>query len=141
VWKVLAEGGTAVQVTKQGGFTAFESADGKHLYYSKISAGPGVWRVPVDGGEESLVLDQPGAGGWGTWALVDDGIYFINSKSKGGPAVEFFSFARHEIKRIVGLANVNEFVSGLAVSPDRRWILYTQQDPISSDIMLVENFR
>ena len=140
VWKVPAEGGEAVQVTKHGGSTTFESADGKYLYYSKGSIASGVWRVPVEGGEESLVLDQPGAGSWGSWALADDGIYFINLKSKGGPAVEFFSFDRQEIRRIVGLEGINEFVSGLAVSPDRRWILYTQQDPISSDIMLVENF-
>jgi len=140
VWKVPVESGEAVQVTKQGGFTTFESAGGKYLYYSKGSVSPGVWRIPVVGGEESLVLDQPGAGSWGQWALEDDGIYFINLKSRGGPAIEFFSFERHEIRRIVGLESVNEFVSGLAISPDRRWILYTQQDPISSDIMLVENF-
>jgi eukaryotic-like serine/threonine-protein kinase len=141
VWKVPAEGGEAVQVTKHGGFTTFESADSKHLYYSKGSIAPGVWRVPVEGGEESLVLDQPGAGSWGQWALVDDGIYYINPKSKRGSAVEFFSFETHELRRIVGLEGVNEFVSGLAVSPGRRWILYTQDGPISSDIMLVENFR
>ena len=141
VWKVSAEGGTAVQVTKQGGFTPLASVDGKHIYYSKGSSGRGVWRVSVEGGEETLVLDQPGAGDWGSWALVESGIYFINLQSKGGPAVEFFSFAGREIKRMVGLRNVSEFVSGLAVSPDRRWILYTQQDPIRSDIMLVNNFR
>ena len=141
VWKEPAEGGQAVQVTKYGGSTTFESADGKYLYFSKGSLARGVWRIPVEGGEESLVLDQTGAGSWGSWALVDDGIYFINLESKGGPAVEFFSFDRHEISRIVGLEGVNEFVSGLTISPDRRWILYTQQDPISSDIMLVENFR
>jgi len=33
------------------------------------------------------------------------------------------------------------FVQGLAVSPDERWFLYTQEDQRSSDIMLVENFR
>lgn len=140
VWKEPAEGGEAVQVTKHGGSTTFESADGKFLYYSKDPVAQGVWRVPVDGGEEVLVLDQPGAGVWRSWALSDDGIYFINRKSKGGPAVEFFSCDSLEIRRVVRLEGTNEFVSGLAISPDRRWILYTQQDPISSDIMLVENF-
>jgi hypothetical protein len=33
------------------------------------------------------------------------------------------------------------FLAGLAVSPDERWVLYTQEDQRSSDIMLVENFR
>jgi hypothetical protein len=30
---------------------------------------------------------------------------------------------------------------GMAVSPDGRSLLYTQEDERSSDIMLVENFR
>nr|MBA2647064.1 hypothetical protein [Pyrinomonadaceae bacterium] len=30
---------------------------------------------------------------------------------------------------------------GLSVSPDERWVLYTQYDRKGSDIMLVENFR
>jgi hypothetical protein len=32
-------------------------------------------------------------------------------------------------------------VRGLTVSPDGRWILYTQFDQRGSDIMLMENFR
>jgi hypothetical protein len=39
------------------------------------------------------------------------------------------------------MQNVNEFVSGLEVSPDGQRILYTQQDRLAGDIMLVENFR
>ena len=35
VWKVPAAGGQAVQITKRGGFAAFESQDGKSLYYAK----------------------------------------------------------------------------------------------------------
>jgi Tol biopolymer transport system component len=139
LWKVPVQGGPAVQVTRHGGFTSFESADGKFLYYSK---GPiGVWRVPVDGGEETLILDTPAAGGWGAWAVVDDGIYFINNRVKGQYAVEFFNFATRQVTRIAAMENVNEFGSGLAISPDRQRILYTQQESLAGDIMLVENFR
>ncbi len=139
LWKVRAEGGEAVQVTRHGGFTSFESADGKSLYYSK--GPPGVWRVPVDGGEETLILDIPNAGGWGAWTVVDDGIYFINTAAKGTTAIDFFSFATRAVKRITVMQDVNEFVSGLEVSPDGQRILYTQQDKLAGDIMLVENFR
>jgi sugar lactone lactonase YvrE len=124
---------------KHGGFTSFESADGKFLYYSKGAIG--VWRVPVDGGEETLIFDTPGVGGWGTWTMADDGIYFINTEGKGMPAIDFFSFTTRQTKRITVMQNVNEFVNGLAISPDRQRILYTQQDSLASDIMLVENFR
>jgi Tol biopolymer transport system component len=139
LWKVPAEGGQALQVTRRGGFTSFESVDGKFLYYSK--GPPGVWRVPVDGGAETLILDIPRAGGWGAWAVVDDGIYFINTAVKGAYAIDFFSFATRQVKRITVIENVNEFVSGLAVSPDGQRILYTQQDSLAGDIMLVENFH
>ncbi len=141
VWKTPVDGGQAVQLTKQGGFTAFESADGKYLYYSKNSGCPGVWRIPTDGGEEVLVLRQPGAGNWGQWALANDGIYFINLKADAGQSVELFSFATQNTTRVVVLGKIDEFVSGLAVSPDGHHILYTQQDPVNSDIMLVEDFR
>jgi Tol biopolymer transport system component len=35
VWKVPAEGGAPVQVTRNGGCVAFESPDGKSVYYTK----------------------------------------------------------------------------------------------------------
>jgi Tol biopolymer transport system component len=141
VWKTPVEGGQAIQITKEGGFSAFESADGKYLYYSKSPGTPGVWRVFTDGGPEVLVLDQPGAGEWGHWALVEEGIYFINPKTEGGYTLELFRFATQTTTRVVALEKVDEFVSGLAISPDRHQILYTQQDPLNSDIMLVEDFH
>jgi Tol biopolymer transport system component/DNA-binding winged helix-turn-helix (wHTH) protein len=140
IWKMRAEGGPAVQVTKQGGFQAFESTDGKYLYYSK-GPGPGVWRLPTEGGQEVLLLNQSGAGCWGEWALADEGIYFINGKWDTGFRVDLFSFSSQDITHVVGLDKVNDYVSGFAISPDHHQILYTQRDPISSDIMLVENFH
>ena len=81
IWKAPVAGGEAQQVTKQGGFAAFESPDGKYLYYAKLDVA-GLWRIPVEGGQESLVLDQLKPRQWGYWAVTDDGIYFINSESE-----------------------------------------------------------
>jgi Tol biopolymer transport system component len=131
-----------VQVTKQGGFAAFESPDGKFIYYAKGQSAPGIWRIAVEGGEETLVLDQPKAGYWGYWAVVDEGIYFVNAESKQHPVIEFFSFATRRVRQIAVMEKeASKWNPGFAISPDGRWILYTQVDQSDSNIMLVENFR
>ena len=48
VWRVPASGGAAVQVTRDGGYTAFESEDGK-LYYNKSDNETKLWRCNLDG--------------------------------------------------------------------------------------------
>ncbi len=121
VWKVPAAGGQAVQITKRGGFAAFESQDGKSLYYAKGIRLDGLWRVAVNGGEEAPVLDFPKASFWGYWALVETGIYFVNTEARPQPALQFLSFAE---RRVVQVATLDRkpvpFVSGIAVSPDGR---------------------
>jgi len=140
VWKMPVEGGPAVQITRHGGFTAFESMDGRYIYYAKNNGCPGVWRIPADGGDETLVLSKGGAGNWGQWTLADNGIYFINYKPEG-LSVSLFNLATQKVTRVVELANANAFLAGLATSPDGKEILYTQQDSVTSDIMLVEDFH
>jgi Tol biopolymer transport system component len=140
IWKVPAEGGQAMQVTRQGGFFALESPDGQFVYYTKHDdANPALWRVPVDGGEEALVHDLVKPANWGQWAVVDEGVYFVNSTEPSSPAIEFFDFATSQVRPIARLEKPT--IAGLAVSPDGRWILYTQVDRQENDIMLVENFR
>ncbi|MGH9959784.1 MAG: winged helix-turn-helix domain-containing protein, partial [Pyrinomonadaceae bacterium] len=141
VWKVPVEGGEAVQLTKNGGFRTYESPDGKFMYYSKLDAS-GLWRIPVEGGEESPILDQLQKGYWQAWSVVDRGIYFINPAPKPPATIEFFSFATRRVTRIASLEKESfKWGSTLAISPDGRWVLYTQLDQSGSDIMLVENFR
>ena len=141
VWKVRADGGRAVQVTKQGGFRAFESTDGKFMYYTKASVS-GLWRVPVNGGKETAVLDFPRATLWGYWALVNDGIYFVDAEIGSRAALRFFSLGTGRISHVMALAESPiAYWPGLAISPDGGWLLYTQVDSRSGDIMLVDNFH
>ena len=144
IWKIPASGGSAVQVTKRGGLFARESADGKYLYYSKTRSFGGLWKAPVDGGAETLVLLAVKFGR--NFAVTDRGIYFMglaggNVRARGGDqaAVQFFSFATGTA-RIV-LRTERPAYIGLAVSPDERSLLYTQVDRQDSDLWLVENFR
>ncbi len=141
IWKMPATGGAAVQVTRQGGFEGFESPDGKYFYYAKARQAPGLWRIPVSGGEETLVLNHHSAGYWRYWAVMEQGIYFATAAS-GRPRIEFFSFATSKVTPVATIDKaIDSNIWGLTVSPDSRWILYTQLDQGGSDIMLMENFR
>jgi hypothetical protein len=136
-----AAGGPAVQVTRQGGFAAFESPDGRFLYYAKGLTVPGLWRIPTNGGEETEVISSLEAGYWGDWAVVEGGIYYLDTTTTK-PAIAFFDFTTHRNTRVFDLENPPaRSAPGLAVSPDKKTILYTQLDALNSDIMLVENFR
>ena len=141
VWKVPSAGGASVQVTRNGGFAAFESHDGRSLYYAKGIEVNGLWSVPVTGGEEQPVLEFPDVGYWGYWAVAQNGIYFVNTDTRPY-ALEFFDSAARRTVHIASLARAPiAWDSGLALSPDEQTLLYVQEDQVSSDIVLVENFR
>jgi Tol biopolymer transport system component/DNA-binding winged helix-turn-helix (wHTH) protein len=139
LWKVPFKGGAPIAVTRNGGIFAAESADGRFLYYSKLDV-PGVWKMPLHGGEEIRVLDQLSGLDWSNWALGRNGIYFIGTvDTQPHATVQFFEFATHKIIPIWTLEKPAGL--GLALSADGRSILYVQNDFRESAIMLVKNFR
>jgi Tol biopolymer transport system component len=139
LWKEPSDGGGAVQLTRQGAREGWGSSDGQFVYYTKGFGIPGIWRVPVTGGEEKQILDDAIQG---FWALLDNGIYFVNPKSTPHPTIEFFNFATGHRTRIATVEKDLQLVyPSLAVSPDGRSLLYVQVDSFESDIMLAENFR
>jgi hypothetical protein len=124
-------------VTKNGGVYGIESDDGRFLYFSKI-AQPGVWKMLLDGGEEFSVSDQPS--GWFNWALTRSGIYFLNANVTPN-RIEFLDFATRQITPIFSLEKAAPPFGGLAISPDRKELLFSQIDQDDSYLMLVKNFR
>jgi Tol biopolymer transport system component len=148
LWKTQLSGGPPVQVTRNGGIFAAESVNGRFLYYSKFES-PGIWRMPVNGGEENRILDRPAGEDWDNWALDQNGIYFVDlarrtvsGEANPRPAiVKFLDFATGAETSIFTLtADKPYYVFGLAASPDRNSILYDQRE-YESSIMLVKNFR
>ncbi len=142
LWKMSIPGGPPVQITKKGGVFAVESEDGRFLYFVKFDA-PGIWRMPLDGGEEKLVLPRAGGHEWFNWALTRTGIYFRDSgKSENKDTVgvlKFFDFATGKTTTVTATDQPGGV--GLAVSPDGRSILYDDKGDAESTIMLVKNFR
>ena len=80
------------------------------------------------------------AGHWGYWAVVENGIYYLDTTAK--PGIAFLDVKSRRTTRVFDLENrPAREAPGLAVSPNKGTILYTQLDALSRDIMLVENFR
>jgi Tol biopolymer transport system component len=128
-----ASGGEAVRITLGGGDIPRESPDGKWLYYTKRDPDT-LWRIPIDGGGEAKVLDA--LEGW--WTVGKEGIYFNVVDKQGHSKICLQEFATGKIRTIGTTERPVAF--GMAVSPDGRTLLYTQDDP-GLDLMLVENFR
>src|SRR5438552_6152456 len=140
VWKMLSACGSAFQVTRCGVYGGFESPDGRFLYYAKGATVPGLWRIPTAGGEETEVIGTLEAGYWGYWAVVENGIYYLDTTAK--PEIVFLDFNTNRTTRVFDLEHLPaRQAPGLAVSSIDGAILYTQLDALSRDIMLVENFR
>jgi Tol biopolymer transport system component len=141
IWKVPLPGGEAVQVTQNGGEVAYESDDG-FLYYYRESPVPRVWKAPVGGGEEIPVLDLPSRFRWGWWTLTKQGIYFIDRNTLPRPTIKFFDLmTRRETPITEFEKEPPQWMSSLTVSPNGQWLLYTQIESDTEDIMLVENLR
>jgi hypothetical protein len=134
------EGGEPVQVTKQGGRTAFESADGQFIYYAKTPERE-IWRMPLAGGQESPLSPRIHVEHWSGWSVSDNGIFFLGEESSQHPVLKFFDFSATRIKDVATLKRPVPWRSWISASADGRVILYPQQDQEESNIMLLENFR
>jgi serine/threonine protein kinase len=149
IWKIPASEPykPAVQVTRNGGFEALESPDGKRLFYVKLHQG--LWSMPAEGGDETPVLQnlQPAF-----WAVSEKGIYFFDftrSSPDAGTPLEFFEFATRIVTHVRTIPKVVQLTfqltmttsPSMSVTRDGRWIAWVQVDHQDSDLMLIENFR
>jgi Tol biopolymer transport system component len=137
IWKISSEGGQAYQVTREGGITAFDGGEG-HLYYVKDRT-PGIWRMPVEGGQETLVIASLHPDDAANWQVVDRGIYFIR-RDATGPAIAFYSFITEKTLRTAVLDQVPHDAA-FSVSADRQWFLFSKTEQPESDILLIEDIR
>jgi serine/threonine protein kinase len=134
VWKVSSGGGQAVQLTHGGGLIASESPDEKWLYFSGEGTNSSLRKMPAGGGDETQVL--PSIANW-NFAVMDDGAYFV-TRTGQHLAIEFIDFATRKTQVI---APVGDGYFGFSVSPDRKWILYSQKIPSTSELVLVDGLR
>jgi WD40-like Beta Propeller Repeat len=71
------------------------------------------------------------------WTLSQAGIYFVPDEAPR--SLRYFEFAAGQVRPIFEVDK--DFSSGLSVSPDGRWIIYSLRGDENSDIMIVDHFR
>ena len=141
VWRRELSTGQETQVTRHGGFAAFESYDAKTLYYSRFEGG-GIWSMPTGGGEEQQITAALHRGYWGHFAVTDSGIYFVDSDAEPGPAVMYYNFQTRRLTPVLTLKQnpVPWEAANLAASRDGRLVFYVQAEFRNSTIAMAENF-
>jgi Tol biopolymer transport system component/DNA-binding winged helix-turn-helix (wHTH) protein len=151
VWKMPRAGGPAERITQHGGLSATESPDRRFLYYAKHGVSPtSIWRVPVNGGEETVVVD--GVSNSLNFVVANRGLYFlaVADATPGPPAavfhratqrtsIDFFEFATG--KRTTLFQIGKQAWAGMALSHDERSLLYSVMDSAGGNLMLVDTFR
>ena len=133
-----AHGGEAVQVTHHGGFDLAFSPDGRWMFYSRERApNTSIWRMPVAGGEESMVISS--AIGGHVFA-TQRRLYFTEQAHESSScAIRVLDLATGEIKTLAVTDRLLR--SRLGVSRDEKSIYFTQVDDDGMDLMLVADIR
>lgn len=141
IYRRPATGGDAVAIPAESGDFPVESADGDILYFAveepdgeKIHAAP----VKASASANQPVLSgMPAIDDHSCWTVVRGGIYFVPAAD--AKSLQYFDFTARRVRKV--FATDKPFVNGLSVSPDGRFILYTQLDAVGSDLMLVDHFH
>jgi Tol biopolymer transport system component len=153
VWKAAADGSGPRALTTQGGGQPAESPDGKFLYYGKQRE---IWRVPSEGGTEEPAVQPENGFIMGGGKVTAKGVYYVEwrqdrdmrmRRGRGGGmpfnsapiTVCFYDFGTRKSTPIFE-TEVMDF-SGIAISPDGKYILYPKVDASETTLMLVEGFK
>jgi Tol biopolymer transport system component len=136
IWRQSVAGSDLYQVTKQGGFEAFESSNSKYVYYTKGYEDPvGLWRVPLGGGLEELVSDEIRQG---DWALFGNSAFYLDRDGK----LKQLDLETRQSRPIAELGRAaSHWLSGFCISPDGRRVLYQRFDEGESDLNMLLDFE
>jgi len=140
IWKRCLGDDETFQVTTNGGFLAFESPDGRYLYYLKATSGP-LYRMPVQGGDEEQIVDSVFRR---NIAVNEEGVYFISPLDSADEAryrIGKYDPRSEVVETIVVFPKGMQPSVGLSVSKEADAIAYSEFVRQESDLMLVEGFR
>jgi len=139
IWKVSSEGGRAIKIAATEATFPLESPDGQYVYFARKRR---LWRAKTDGSAEQQVDGMPDLQvNRDTWVPTRSGIYFM-ADANHQTEVRFFEFSSRRVKKVFTLdKSLPGWSGGISISSDGKWLLYPQLDTLSSDLMMIENWK
>lgn len=134
IYRCPSTGGDAVAISTESGSFPIESYDGETIYFADGTIHTTSLRAAAGA---SPLGGMPDIDDHSCWTVVRGGIYFVPAADP--KSLQYFDFTTRRVRKV--FATDKPFVNGLSVSPDGRWILYTQLDAVGTDIMLVDHFH
>jgi Tol biopolymer transport system component len=139
LYRCPANGGKAIPLPgSPDGVSVEESLDGDTVYFTARE-----WHTPLhmlsltEKFPESIVPGIPEILAANLWTVAKAGIFFVPAKAP--KSLRYFDFRRGNGRELFTVEK--DFAGGLSVSPDGRYLLFSQVDEANSDIVLVRNFR
>jgi Tol biopolymer transport system component/DNA-binding winged helix-turn-helix (wHTH) protein len=140
LWKQDVASAVSTQITQHGGFSGVESYDGRYLYYVKFFCS-GIWRMPIDGGEEERIMDLPEPWYSRYWDISESGVYFYDVAALPRPAIKYYDFETRQITTVLEPeGQAMEWSRGISVSRDGRTLVYGMRHSTST-VMVSEQIR
>jgi Tol biopolymer transport system component len=137
LYRVPSSGGQAERFTDHPSTYDVVVAD-RLIFNVPEANGVVLWSKPAGGGPPAPLEGMPQVGYDDAWAATTAGIYYTDSSSTP-ISVSFYEFASRTRRMLMTLreAPIPGGGPGIAVSPDGRWLLYSQSGDEQSEIMLV----
>ena len=136
IWKIAAAGGDEILISDEAANRVMVSKDGNWLYY--VRSRSGIWKMGIDGSENERLLEKDDLY-YHSFAVSENGIYFIDDFPKGGFSINYLNLKTREVIEMVNCDQLG-FVEKPKISPDKKWIYYTHWSQRQTDIYMIENF-
>jgi eukaryotic-like serine/threonine-protein kinase len=142
VWRALASGDDAEQITTSGGEYPFESWDRHTLYYLRpIKGALTLFAMPLPRGAERPLNLQVA---YWNYVPVEHGLYYMPPRQGQRPPftweVRFLDTATGQ-NRLVHSVRLADGSPGLTVTKDGRTVVIGGAAMVTQDLMRIENFR